>query len=59
MKLDREKTIDALIESIGSEDIFDLFVDALVNGRVGFKDMSDAELCAACETWDVEPVERP
>lgn len=58
MKLDREKTIDALLAEIlgGGHDVVELLHDALVNGRTGFQSMTDSELLDACEVWGVSPV---
>lgn len=53
--MNREKTIDALVERIcDGECPWEVFTDALLNGRTGFNDMTDAELAGACETWGVE-----
>ena len=54
--MNRDATIDALLAEIlgGSYDCVELLTDALVNGRVGFTEMSDEELRAACEGWGVE-----
>lgn len=58
--LDREQTIDALVNAILQADAAnrasDIFVDALVNGRTGFIDMPDDVLLDSCAQWDVRPV---